>query len=373
MVFTEFSEPITDEYICLNNGVYDIKNKNLIEHDSELFFINKLDMEYNSKLGMKFVEDLCNDWKIDCDEYKKMLGYCFTSDNNQEKIFVMKGLGGSGKGTSMEILTQLLKGKTIGCDIEDISKGFAPTGIENATTMIDFDFDPDTFYRVSVKKLNKYCDGSDIYVDRKYKQGFYIEGKLKPIICTNELPNLKLNTDNLGYYRRLYVFDFKNQFKEGLNQNFNLKNIIKTDSKCRSEMLNFLISGIHLYKDRDVTKPFFKNQDEMKLQQQAESNPTIEYILDSYEKTNIDPTVKNNDRLSWEEIIRHYTDYAESMNFSPLSKRKLKRLFKQHLNIIDDNLDKLLRVNGKPTRCIMNLKFKNDNNENDFSEHENNL
>lgn len=374
MVFVDVSESITDEYICLNNGVYDIKNKTLIEHNSELFFINKLDIDYNPKLGYEFVTNLCNDWKIDSDEYKRLLGYCFTSDYNQEKIFIMNGLGGSGKGTSMEILTQLLKGKTIGCDIEDISKGFAPTGIENATAMIDFDFDSETFYRVSVKKLNKYCDGSEIFVDRKYKQGFYIEGKLKPIICTNELPNLKLNTDNLGYYRRLYIFDFKNQFKEGKNQNFNLKNLIKSDSKCRSEMLNFLISAIHLYYDRDITKPFFKNQDEMKLKQQAESNPTIEYILDSFEKTDTNIDVRNNNRLSWSEIIEHYNKYAESMNFSAMQKRKLKKLFKQYLHIIDNDLDRVLNINGKSTRCIMNIRFKrfkNDNNNiDDFSEYE---
>lgn len=371
MVFTEFSTPVKDDYICLNNGVYDIKNKSLIEHDSDLFFINKLEIDYNPKLGYKFVEDLCNDWKIESDEFKRLLGYCFTSDYNQEKIFIMNGLGGSGKGTSMEILTQLLKGKTIGCDIEDISKGFAPTGIENATTMIDFDFDSETFYRVSVKKLNKYCDGSEIYVDRKYKQGFYINGTVKPIICTNELPNLKLNTDNLGYYRRLYIFDFKNQFKEGKNQNFNLKNLIKTDSKCRSQMLNFLISAIHLYYDRDITKPFFKNQDELKLQQQAESNPTIEYILDSFEKTSVSDEIKENYRLSWSEIIEHYNKYAESMNFSAMQKRKLKKLFKQYLHIIDNDLDRVLKINGKPTRCIMNIRFKNDDNDisKDFSEH----
>lgn len=348
--------PDMDNYINVKNGIYDIKAEKLIPHSPEIFTTYQININYNENIKTKNLDEIMNQWGVDSEEIKKLWGYGFTTDFYLEKYFALVGLTRSGKGTMLSMMFELMKSRITSTSLEDIYKNFKPTNLENCTIFIDPDLDADFFLTHSIKPVNKFIDGSELTFDRKYKDSYTMTGNLKLIIACNEIPRMKSGAETGGLWSRTHPIKFDNQFR-GIKNNPNLKFQIKNDSDLRSEMLNYLIEGILLYKNWDRKSEFFEDKSDLIIEYQKDSNTTIDFILSNYEKIK-DPEEK----IHWTDIYKHYQNIAYEEGFAPLQSKKLKKMMKEYLEIPDQDFYKNVRIDGQQGKGIKNIRRINNNN-----------
>lgn len=343
----------SENLLNFKNGIYNIDTKELIDHSNDYFFTYILPCDFNQNLINGRLETIVSDWGIDLLDLKKMLGYCFQSKNYLEKSFYLIGKPNCGKGTLLSFIKYMFSEKCNSITLNDLYDDFGTSDILNKTCLIDEDFDTKTFLKNDVKRFNKFVSGESFKYSSKYKNKFSIDSTMKFIIAGNDYPKFKSENDNGGFRRRIFYFEFKNQYVPGVNQDTNIKQEFKNNSELQTEFMNWIIEGLLLLKNHSSKNAFFDNQIELNDKIIRNAEPVIDYLLD-----NVSYTESNQDKLSTKDLMNNYKMWCnENCIDYPIGVRTLNKKLHEVFNIEEKNININMKFNGEQKRGTKGLKF----------------
>lgn len=209
-----------DFLICLRNGVYDFKDKLFEPHNPNLFFISRIEIDYNAEAFqcdtfMNYLETTFtnDDGKPDTDTIKMILqimAYFIYPKLKMEKMFFLGGEGSNGKSVFQSFLKII----------------FGPTGF-SSLSMSQMS-NPDGFTRVPLvgsrinistetknkevdsEEIKKIVSGEEITINPKNSKPFNYKPNTKLIASGNH--NLYFGDTTAGITRRFVPIEFKNTF-----------------------------------------------------------------------------------------------------------------------------------------------------------------
>jgi len=246
--------------IKFNNGILDFNDFELIEPEEPIFTV--LSIDYNYKKNdyptiTNFLETSLNQGnKEDTDKYilgfKEVIGYLFCSGNQDEITIFMVGVRGSGKSTTINLLSNIFGNDKIS-DLkpQDPAKNIHATAVLLGKHLnIAKDIDSKPVENIGIFKQMRGYD--DIDVNPKGREIITIpkEEVPKNINVSNQMPIFK-NIDDAFIETSLFI-EFKHTFRGTNKEN---KAYVKGFDK--SEIEGFIYDSIIAYKNKKINNQDF--------------------------------------------------------------------------------------------------------------------
>lgn len=243
--------PCSDaDLVAVNNGVYDYRNKLLLEFDPEFVFISKIETNYvegapnpvyRNEDGttwdvVSWMDSLSDDPEV-VDLLWRLLGAVVRPNVAWNKsAWLYSTLGNNGKGTFCTLARNLCgKGAWASIPIKAFADEFKLEALTRVSAIITDENDTGT-YLDDAAALKSIITGDPFLMNRKFKDPRSVRFRGFMIQCVNALPKLRDKSESL--YRRLLVIPFEKRF-EGRERKY-----IKNDYLNRSEVLEYVLFRI---------------------------------------------------------------------------------------------------------------------------------
>lgn len=325
------AEAINDaRYLNLKNGLFEIDNHGLLQHNPDVHSTIRLDVNYdpNAKceVWLRTLNEIFEGNKSKIDLLQEFCGLCLTKEVKYEKALMLVGEGANGKSTILYILERLLGLKNCSAvPLEKFDNSHYLASLFNKLVNICSETNAKSgVYDSSFKKI---ISGDTVQADYKFKNPFLFKPYCKLIFAVNALPWVEDKSD--AYFRRLLILRFNKEFKEA-EQNKNLK----------YELVNE-IDGIFLWcldgLKRLRSRGYFGLCEEMKNEigeYRKENNSVLQFVG---EICKLDPTLK----VGKDELYQVYKIWCGENTYSALGKIKFGKELVRHYK-----LNKNDRVSG---------------------------
>jgi putative DNA primase/helicase len=231
-VKAEDDEPEPREILSCGNGLLHIPTGKLLRPTPTFFCLAATEVDYDPEaaepaLWLAFLEQLWGDDTQSIELLQEWFGYVLSADTSLQKILLMVGATGSGKGTIARVLSALLGRQSVGGpSMDDLGErfGLEPLITKPLAIVADARFDG-LNSKVTARLLN--ISGEDrITTDRKNKLAWTGTLPTRMMILTNDLPNLR---DASGALARRFITLVLEKSFEG-----------KEDQKLTEKLLNEL-------------------------------------------------------------------------------------------------------------------------------------
>ncbi|MEM1562999.1 MAG: phage/plasmid primase, P4 family, partial [Candidatus Bathyarchaeia archaeon] len=295
-------------YICLKNGVFNLKTFSFEPHNPEILFLKRLNIIYDpnakSEEWDRFLEQVVD--KKYHDVLYEFIGYCFLSDNRFEKALFIVGPQGSGKSTFLSTIQKIFENYYSAISLQRItSYRFALGSLYDKFVNIYADLPADELRDTSI--FRELVSGDPIEVEIKYKQPFTTSLKCKLIFSANQLP--KTSEKNMAFFRRLIIIPFPNSIQE-TQRNPNLKLVFDSDV-VRSYIFNKAIEGLkRLIKNKRFS--YEMTEEEIADYYERASDPITEFI-DQHIELDEESQIRPN------ELYNRFVEFCKRFSYSPMS------------------------------------------------------
>lgn len=198
------------DHIVISNGVYNWKHDKLEGHTPLLGAITSLPVRFDREAGcMNFDTWLSQVLGDDEDLLRhvwEIIGYILMTGNPLQKIILLQGPGGNGKGTLLRVLRKLLGDEnyssiSLHTLVED---RFAASGLYGKIANISGDLSSKFVNEPEI--LKQVTGGDSITTARKYGQQFTYVPYAVPIFAANEY--FRTSDTSHGWRRRWEVIEF---------------------------------------------------------------------------------------------------------------------------------------------------------------------
>lgn len=198
------------DYIVLENGIYWWRRDELDAHSSALGAVTKLPIRYDPAekphaVMEWFTQTLGDDRELHRHMWE-VLGYLLMTGNPLQKIFMLYGPGGNGKGTMLRLIRRLL-GRENYSSIsmhQLVDDRFATSGLYGRIANVSGDLS--ARFLSDPQVLKEITGGDSINASRKFGQSFEFVPYAVPIFASNEFFRTSDNSD--GWRRRWEVIEF---------------------------------------------------------------------------------------------------------------------------------------------------------------------
>lgn len=214
------------DYIVIENGIYWWADGQLDPHSSSLGALSKLPITLDkSAVPHSFIEWLGQVLTDDPELHRhvwEVLGYLLMTGNPLQKIFLLFGEGGNGKGTMLRVIRAML-GRDSYSSIsmhQLVDDRFASAGLYGKTANISGDLS--SRFLSDPQILKEITGGDSISASRKFGHSFEFVPYAVPIFASNEF--FRTSDNSVGWRRRWSVIDFT-QKVDGL-EGFDEQNLI---------------------------------------------------------------------------------------------------------------------------------------------------
>lgn len=204
-------------YIVLENGIYWWQDDKLEDHSPGLGALTKLPIEHDPQAIPHSFRDWLKQVLGDDDEMHRhmweVLGYLLMTGNPLQKIFLLYGEGGNGKGTMLRVLRRLL-GRANYSSIsmhQLVDDRFATSGLYGKTANISGDLS--SRFLSDPQILKEITGGDSISASRKFGHSFEFVPYAVPIFASNEF--FRTSDNSIGWRRRWEVIDFVQKVDTG--------------------------------------------------------------------------------------------------------------------------------------------------------------
>lgn len=236
------------DLIAVNNGIFDYKNKVLLDFSPDLVFLSKSAVDYNPGASCVTIHnsDDGTDWDVDTwmDELSddpdivqllwQILGAIIRPNVDWDKsAWFYSESGNNGKGTLCELMRQLCGGSSyVSLPLSDMGVDFKLEPLIHASAIIVDENDVGTFIDKAAN-LKAIITGDMLSINRKFKipvtyrfRGFMVQ-------CLNEMPKIRDKSDS--FFRRQLFIPFEKCFT-GAERKY-----IKHDYLHRTEVLEYVL------------------------------------------------------------------------------------------------------------------------------------
>lgn len=198
------------DYIVLDNGVYWWAEDRLTPHNEMLGAMTKLPITYDEiAIPHSFIDWMEQVLGADGEMHRhvwEVLGYMLMTGNPLQKIILLYGEGGNGKGTLLRVLRMML-GKDNYSSIsmhQLVDDRFATSGLYGRIANISGDLS--SRFLSDPQILKEITGGDSITASRKFGHSFEFVPYAVPIFASNEF--FRTSDNSIGWRRRWEVIDF---------------------------------------------------------------------------------------------------------------------------------------------------------------------
>lgn len=210
-----------DSHLDLLNcysGIVNLRNGELIEHNSNYMLSKISTSEYNPKGGepvlwMKFLDDVTGGDKELQRFLQKSIGYSLTGSVKEQCVFFLWGSGNNGKSTFLDIITDLAGSYSCNVQPETV---MVKNAMQNSGANTDIarlkgarfvtTVEPNESVRINEGLLKQLTGGDKVTARHLYGREFEFTPEFKLWMATNHKPIIR-GTD-LGIWRRIRMIPF---------------------------------------------------------------------------------------------------------------------------------------------------------------------
>ncbi len=330
--------------INLNNGIFNIKNKELIQHSPDYLFFTKIPVNYDVNAKCPIIENFLDE--ILPEEYKKIIiewfGYCLYRRYFIKKAIIFVGERDTGKSTLIKLFERFIgKENASGVSLQKIvSDKFASSHLYNKHINI---YDDLSFKDINDNGLFKIATGGGIISgEKKFGEQFQFENFSKLTFACNKIPDVK-DTNDDAYFSRWMIIPFLAEIEKV--DKF-LTDKITTKEEL-SGLLNLAILGLtKILEKQDFS--YDKNPEEIKKEMLLSGSMIANFVNDCLEE-------EAGYWVSKDEMNEECIRYAQSKKLPVVTIQSLGRKLPNHSGYIIDG-PKL--INGKQVQGWRNARIK---------------
>lgn len=355
--------------IAVNNGVFNLKTKELMPFSCDYVFTSKIATNYNPAAHNISIDGwdveswldsiACGDKEISTLLWQ-VINEALNGNYTRKKSIFLLGEGNNGKGTFQDLLINLIGFKNVASlKVNEFDERFKLSLLEGKTVVIGDDVQAGVKIDDS-SNFNSVVTGDSVQVEQKNKPMYNTVYRCAVIQSTNGMPTFKNKTT--GTLRRLIIVPFNADFN-GEQENFAIK---ETYIKTKEVLEYVLYKAINL----DFERFSVPGAAEQQLKEFEIDNNNIYEFYTYY--------MKDNEIKTFPKFYLHnlFAKFAKNNNydFVPIRKffkelakitgneweERIVRISEKEINELQDfNFDYSLNdYIGKTVRCICKFKLK---------------
>ena len=203
-----------DNLINFKNGIWDIRNKTLIPHNSK--YLQTIQIPHEVKNYVPFnkthLYDFFRKTKLKKEDVKMMLkymAYCMTTNFGLKTFMILVGQSNTGKSVLIRFIENLIgKQNTSALAMHELNVRFYPSQLYGK--LLNSCADNKTLPLSSIENLKKITGGDMIMHEKKGKEPFFFTPFSKLLFSFNQLP-LQLEEKSNAFYKRMRVLRMNNE------------------------------------------------------------------------------------------------------------------------------------------------------------------
>ena len=343
----------SDKYLInLKNFIYDARTDDVYEKSPDYLNTVQFPIEFDENAECpifdKFLDEVIPDKEIQ--EYVlKIIAYILIQTLELERVFLFTGAAGSGKGTLVSVIQNLLgKGNFANILIHLLTNSqfkFLEEELIDKYVNISTEMSASP---LSQELIKAYSGGDYRTIDRKWIKGITYKPTAKLLMLANELP--ELNEFGNSIISRYVIVNFPNKFRGSANEDTGLKAKLATElpgifNRVRAQYR-------YMFKDGSV---YFELPDVLKKQTTlmlANMNSVSSFIQDEC-------NLSNGTKTTLKALRVRYNDYCKAMDYKPLKLNQFKAGLTDFYNLnVEESTNNLLHVFGislRPTFIKANI------------------
>ena len=319
-------QDIPIDLICLDNGILNLRTKELTSFNPEYYFKTKIPIKFIPEIKsnniINFINDMC--YPEDIPVIQEWFGFCLFRRYFIKKAIILFGEKDTGKTILLNVLTKFMGEKNVsGVSLQKIASKdkFALSSLKDKYINIYDDLSADDLKDAGGFKIA--TGGGYITAEYKFGDSFQFMTFAKNIFSTNRIPNVKDINDD-AYYERWIPLCFDNQIAKDKQDKFLFEKL--TTGEELSGILNWALEGL----DRLLSNGKFSynnNSEEIKLIMQRQNNPLIAFVFEVLEH-------QDGNRVSKENMYQVYSKWCQEKKVPRLSKEQLGRNLAKYTNYL---------------------------------------
>jgi len=200
------------EYVCIENGVFHLRTKKLIEHSPDFIFFNKLPVTYSPESQCPAINEFVKSTVSphDIPVIQELFGFTLYRRYFIKKAAIFSGGGSNGKSKLLELLTRMI-GKENICQkslLQLETQNFAKAELFGKLANVVGELSSETLKNTDMFKT--VTGGDPVTADRKNRSQITFIPYAKQMFCANQLPITMDVSD--GFFDRWILIEFPNRF-----------------------------------------------------------------------------------------------------------------------------------------------------------------
>lgn len=308
----EEMEP-TDGFLNLANGVLDVKNKKVTNHNPKFPFYYRMNIAYDENARcptfMKFLHDVFAGDKDSALLVQQFIAYSMIGgDPFLHKALCLVGEGRNGKSTLLDVITALLGHDNVSTvSLGKIGSNFNAAMLNGKLANI---VEESPTKEIDSESFKNIIGGGSITMEKKYKDPIRGSVHARFIFATNHMPVFK--DRSAGLVDRLEFLKFPRYFKES-ERDYGLKDILMNELPG---ILNWVLEVLPIDK-KTFRLVIPKPSVELKQEYEVDSNSIMYFVSECIEITSRPIDVCNQ-----VDLYRAYCLFCQYENIAPLSNKK---------------------------------------------------
>ena len=213
--------PNLPDYINCANGMVDLKQAKLIDHDpkygSRIQIPAKFDYDAIHERWDKFLEEVFPEDKSKkqktrgkADMLQQFFGYCLLPDCRFQKAIFLYGVGANGKSTALNTLIEIIgRENTSSLTISDLGQRFKVQFLQDK--LVNIATETNTRDPIATEIFKAAIRGDPVTAERKYGEPYLFRPSAKWLVAMNESPVIPDKT--YGFTRGIAVLEWKRRFE----------------------------------------------------------------------------------------------------------------------------------------------------------------
>lgn len=251
------------DFLNCQNGVVNLRNGELMPHDSRLMMSKICNCEYDvkhrkPKRWLKFLDEITNGDKALQEYIQKSVGYSISGSNKEQCAYFLYGMGNNGKSTFLDTIADMLGDYASNAQPDTLmlqsrlgsSGGGANTDIARlkSARFVTCE-EPTEGVRLNEGLLKQLTGGSKVTCRFLYGDEFEYTPEFKIWVATNHKPVVR-GTD-VGIWRRIKLIPFEvNIPKEKVDKN--LKYVLRQEFP---QILAWAVEGAQKWQTEGLEEP----------------------------------------------------------------------------------------------------------------------
>lgn len=309
--------------VNLENGVLNVKTKELLDHDADYNFRYKLSHRFDlSATAPKFIEFLDFIFDGDADLVRligEIMGYTLIGGEPfKHKAFIFYGEGRNGKSTLLDVIKELLgKHSVSAVSMQRINEPFSMVRMDGKLANIV----EESPGMINAEAFKNIVSGGEVSAARKHMDEFDLKIKARMFFACNDYPHFK--DSSKGLKDRLTIIPFNKYIPER-----------ERDSKIKERLfkempgiLNFALEGYSRLLENNLQFTKSKAVEASVSEYLSETDSVVSWAQD-----HVMLTFNAEDKLSTKELYNSYKECAKQDGFMPCANNTFSKRFKRYLN-----------------------------------------